>query len=246
MRNGGCRNGSAMTPANLARPLHHPAHMITLAQLLDPAALAIVGGGTAVAVVLRTPFRDLGRALVAITTLGRGRFDADPLLLQITALSRIAKRHGVMALDRSVITDNDVAAGIAAIVDGSSATDVATLVQHRRRARIERHVAAADVWAGAAEVAPAMGMVGTLIGLAQMFATMSDPGAIGGAMAVALLATLYGALFANLLFMPIANRLRAQGRNEAFERARIEAPLVALAERETPRGYIAPVLATVA
>ena len=91
-----------------------------------------------------------------------------------------------------------------------------------------------------------MGMVGTLIGLAQMFATMSDPGAIGGAMAVALLATLYSALFANLLFMPIANRLRAQGRNEAFERARIEAPLVALAERETPRGYIAPVLATVA
>ena len=95
-----------------------------------------------------------------------------------------------------------------------------------------------------------MGMVGTLIGLAQMFATMSDPSAIGGAMAVALLATLYGALFANLLFMPIANRLRAQGRSEAFERARIEAPLVALAERETPRGYVAPssppTLATVA
>ena len=224
--------------------------MITLAQLLDPAALAIVAGGTTLAVVLRTPLRDLGRALAAVTTLGRGRFDADPLLLQITALARIAKRHGVMALDRSVITDADVAAGIAAIVDGASATDVVTIVQHRRRARIERHVAAADVWAGAAEVAPAMGMVGTLIGLAQMCATRSDPGAIGGAMAVALLATLYGALFANLLFMPIANRLRAQGRNEAFERARIEAPLVALAERETPRGYVAPIapptLATVA
>jgi len=237
-------------PFQLAHPLHHPTHMITLAQLLDPAALAIVGGGTALAVVLRTPLRDLGGALAAVTTLGRGRFDADPLLLQITALARIAKRHGVMALDRSVITDPDVAAGIAAIVDGASATDVATLVEHRRRARIERHVAAADVWAGAAEVAPAMGMVGTLIGLAQMFATMSDPSAIGGAMAVALLATLYGALFANLLFMPIANRLRAQGRSEAFERARIEAPLVALAERETPRGYVAPssppTLATVA
>ncbi len=214
--------------------------MITLAQFLDPAALAIVGGGTALAVVLRSPARDLGRALAALTTLGRGRFDADPLLLQITALSRIAKRHGVMALDRSVITDKDVAAGIAAIVDGASATDVATLVQHRRRARVERHVAAADVWAGAADVAPAMGMVGTLIGLAQMFATMADPSAIGGAMAIALLATLYGAIFANLLFMPIASRLRTQGRAEAFERARIEAPLVSLAERETPRGYVAP------
>ncbi|RMB51859.1 chemotaxis protein MotA [Sphingomonas sp. PP-CE-3A-406] len=214
--------------------------MITPDLLFDPVALAIVGGGTALAVVLRTPARDLGRALAAVTILGRARFDADPLLQQITALSRIAKRHGVMALDRSVITDNDVAAGIAAIVDGGTANSVATLVQHRRRARIERHVAAADVWAGAAEAAPAMGMVGTLIGLAQMFATMNNPDAIGGAMAVALLATLYGALLANLVFMPIANRLRAQGRTEAFERARIEAPLVALAERETPRGYVAP------
>ena len=59
--------------------------------------------------------------------------------------------------------------------------------------------------------------------------------AIGGAMAIALLATLYGALLANLVFMPIANRLRVAGRSEAFERARIEAPLVALAERELPQ-----------
>jgi chemotaxis protein MotA len=63
---------------------------------------------------------------------------------------------------------------------------------------IERHVAVADIWTGAAEVAPAMGMVGTLIGLAAMFATMNDPQRIGGAMAIALL-TLYGALFANLV-----------------------------------------------
>ncbi len=119
--------------------------MITLAQLLDLAALAILGGGTALAVVLRTPARNLGRALAAVTTLGRGRFNAAPLLLQVAAPARIAKRHGLMALDRSVITDANVTAGIAAYVDGASATDVATLVQHRRRARIERHAAVADV-----------------------------------------------------------------------------------------------------
>jgi chemotaxis protein MotA len=179
--------------------------MNTLAHLIDPAAIAIVGGGTILAVVLRTPLRDLVRALAALKTLGRARLEGDALLQQIAALGRIAQRHGAMALDRTVIADP------------------------------ERHVAAAEVWAGAAEVAPAMGMVGTLIGLARMFATMSDPTAIGGAMAIALLATLYGALLANLVFMPIANRLRAQGRNEAFERARIEAPLVALAAREAPR-----------
>ena len=217
----------------MARTLHSVARML-IAQLLDPIAFAIVGGGTLLAIVLRTPARDLGRALAAVTTLGR-RFDATPLLAQLAAQGRIARGHGVMALDRSVIADPDLAAGIAAIVDGAAPPAVEALVEHRRRARIERHVAAAEVWAGAAEVAPAMGMVGTLIGLARMFASMGDPATIGGAMAVALLATLYGALLANLVFMPVANRLRASGRVEAFERARLTQPLVALATREAPR-----------
>ena len=206
-----------------------------LAQLIDPVALAIVLGGTALAVVLRAPLADVGRALAALGTLPRRRFNAEPLLVQIAALSRIAQRHGVIALDRSVIADADLAAAIAVIVDGGNGTMVADLVHYRRRARIERHLAAAEVWAGAAEAAPAMGMVGTLIGLASMFATMTDPATIGAAMAIALLATLYGALIANLVAMPVATRLRAQARHEAFERTRLEGPLVALAVRETPR-----------
>ena len=76
---------------------------------------------------------------------------------------------------------------------------------------------------------------GTLIGLVRMFTAMQDPTAIGPAMAVALLATLYGALFANLIAMPIAGRLRRLARAEAFERARIEAPLAALAACEPTR-----------
>lgn len=222
----------------MAHPLHSHAHMDAFALLLDPAAVAIVAGGTALAVCLRTPARDLGRALAALATLPRRRFDATPLLDQLAALGRIARRHGVVTLDKSVITDPDLAAAIAAIVDGAGADDVAALVRHRRLARIERHVAAAEVWAGAAEAAPAMGMVGTLIGLARMFASMGDPAAIGGAMAIALLATLYGALLGNLVFLPIASRLRAAGRAEAFERARLETPLAHLATRETPRGIV--------
>jgi chemotaxis protein MotA len=211
-----------------------------IGELLDPAALAIVCGGTVLAVILRSPLRDVGRAIAAVRTLGRRPLDADPLLAQIASLGRIARRHGIVALDKSVIADPDIKAGIAAIVDGAGGPEVQTLADHRRRARIERHLAVADVWSGAADVAPAMGMVGTLIGLARMFATMSDPSAIGGAMAIALLATLYGALIANLLAAPIAARLRANARAEAFERARIVAPLVTLAEREVPRSVMSP------
>ncbi|MCP3736191.1 MotA/TolQ/ExbB proton channel family protein [Sphingomonas sp. RP10(2022)] len=206
-----------------------------IAQLFDPAAFAIVVGGTAAATILRSPLRDVARAVSALRVLVRRRFAADILLEQIAAQSRIAKRHGVIALDRSVIADPDVAAAIAAIVDGAIPREVEGVLRYHRQARIERHVAAADVWSAAAEAAPAMGMVGTLIGLAGMFANMTDPKAIGSAMAIALLATLYGALLANLVLMPICHRLRAAGRIEAFERVRVEAPLVALALRETPR-----------
>ena len=212
---------------------------MNLATFLDPLALAIVGGGTVLATVLRTPTRDLARALASLRTLPRRRFSVEPLLHQLAAQARIAQRHGVVALDRSVITDPDLAAGLAAIVDGASPAEIAALLDHARQTRIERHAAAADVWAAAAEAAPAMGMIGTLVGLAAMFATMTDPAAIGGAMAVALLATLYGALIANLVAAPIAHRLRAAARAEAFERARLAAPLAALAEREAPRTRLA-------
>jgi len=206
-----------------------------LGAFLDPAAIGIVGGGAALATILRTPWRDMKRALAALRVLPRRRFDAQPMLDQIAALGRIARRHGTIALDRSVITDPDVAAAIAGIVDAVPVSEIREDLVQRRRARIERHAAAADMWAGLAEIAPAMGMVGTLIGLVRMFTAMNDPATIGGAMAVALLATLYGALLANLVAMPIATRLRRRAREEAVSRARLEAPLIALAERERPR-----------
>lgn len=206
-----------------------------LAPYLDPTAIGIVGGGTLLAVFLRSELRDIGRAVAALPVLFRRPFRAEPLLDQIAALGRIAARHGVMSLDRSVIADADVSAGIAAIVDGAAPDTIANLLRHRRQSRVERHVAAAEVWASAAEIAPAMGMIGTLIGLVRMFSAMNDPTTIGSAMAVSLLATLYGALIASLVAMPIASRLRRLAREEAFERLRLALPLTTIAEREQPR-----------
>ena len=134
-----------------------------------------------------------------------------------------------------MITDPDVSAAVFAIIDGQGPDDVAILLRDARRLRTERQLAAVEMWNGAAEVAPAMGMIGTLIGLVAMFTRMTDPSAIGAAMAVALLATLYGAILANLVCAPIAVRLRRQVRVEAVERARLEAPLVALAARARPK-----------
>lgn len=205
--------------------------VLTLTTFLDPLALAIVGGGTAASMILRTPLADLGRGFAALAVLHRRTpFDGGTALAQVEALGRIARRHGQAALERNVFADPDLAAGVAALADGRSEADVRALLAHARQARIERHCAAADMWAAAAEAAPAMGMVGTLVGLVAMFGAMTDPAAIGQAMAVALLATLYGALLGNLALLPIAARLRRLARAEALERARIERPLAALAD----------------
>lgn len=202
---------------------------LTVGIFLDPIALAIVGGGTVFGALLRTPARDLVRGLSALRTLPCRPFDTEPLLAQVSALARIARRHGVIALDRSRIADPDIAAAAAAAVDGATPEQVTALLTARNACRYERHRAATELWSGIAELAPAMGMVGTLLGLVQMFTSMKDPQAIGGAMALALLATLYGALLANLIAQPIAQRLKRRARHEAIERARLYAPLAALA-----------------
>ena len=209
--------------------------MSAFSAFLDPVALLIVLGGTALAAILRTPAADLARGLGALGTLGRRTFDARALLDQIATLARVAQRQGVVTLDRSIIRDPDVALAITAIVDGEGPTIVEQSLTDRRRARVLRHAAAVDFWSGVAEAAPAMGMIGTLIGLVRTFADLRDPTAIGQAMAIALLATLYGALVANLVAMPICVRLRRAARTEAAEREKLVAPLVALAQREQPR-----------
>jgi chemotaxis protein MotA len=214
-----------------------------LGTFLDPLALAIVGGGTLAGAVLRTASGDLARGIAALGQLPRHRFDVEPLVAQVSALGRIARRHGVIALDRSKIEDPDIAAAVAAIVDGAGAKDVEVLLEQRRCARFERHRGGWEVWSGAAELAPAMGMVGTLIGLVGMFAAMKDPKAIGGAMAVALLATLYGAVLANLALLPIATRLKRRARHEAQERLRLQPVLATLAGIEPGSGTLKEIAA---
>ncbi|WP_315760951.1 motility protein A [Sphingomonas sp. Y38-1Y] len=213
--------------------------MNPIATFADPVAAAIVVGGVAAASLIRFSPGQLGRAVAALGTLGRRSARLDSEIDQIAALARIARKHGAMALDRSVIADPDIALAVRMIVDGDAPEAVQAAVIRARDARAERHLAAAEVWASIAEAAPAFGLIGTIVGLVRMFTAMQDPAAIGPAMAVALLATLYGAIIGNLIAQPIAGRLRRLARAEAFERERLEAPLVSLARRERPRGVVA-------
>ncbi|MGJ3628910.1 MotA/TolQ/ExbB proton channel family protein [Sphingomonas sp. MMS24-JH45] len=208
---------------------------MTPGTFLDPAALAIVLGGTMAATVLRTPLRDLARALAALTTLGRRRFDPDPLLAQLAAQGRIAQKKPGWSRWTAASSPTPISPPRS---PGSSTAS--------RRLRSSPSSNAAARRGSRAMPPPRIPGPGwptsrprwtirTLVGLVAMFARMTDPQAIGAAMAVALLATLYGASLANLVALPIAARLRAAGRAEADGRLRLTAPVAALAEREAPR-----------
>ena len=206
----------------------------TLSVFFDPLALAIVGGGTLLATAARGPWRDSWNAFRALPVLVRRPFDFGPARAELARAERVASAKSLLAVDSQLLKDRDVAAGVAAVADGARAEQVEALLDRLREERLERHRIVQDYWSAAAETAPAMGMVGTLIGLVSMFRAMDDPATIGAAMAVALLATLYGALFASLIATPISARLRRLSLAEAVERRALVKPLRAFATRETP------------
>jgi chemotaxis protein MotA len=208
--------------------------MIDPATFFDPLALGIVGGGTLLATATRGPLRDTTTAFRALPVLWRKPFDFSPARAELAGAERIATAKSLMAVDSHLMRDADVAQGVEAVLAGDTPDEVEAMLGQQRESRLERHAIAQDWWAAAAEAAPALGMVGTLVGLVQLFRVMDDPAAIGGAMSVALLATLYGALFANLIAAPIAARLRRLSRAEELERRALVKPFRAFAARELP------------
>jgi chemotaxis protein MotA len=206
----------------------------TLMVFYDPAALAIVGGGTLLATAARGPARDTLNAIRALPVLVRRPFDFGPARAELARAERVSQAKSLLAVDSYLLKDRDVAKGVEAVAAGATADHVEQLMINLREQREERHSVVHDFWAAAAETAPAMGMVGTLIGLVRMFRSMDDPATIGAAMAIALLATLYGALFANLIAAPIGARLRRLSRAEEIERRALVKPFRAFATRESP------------
>lgn len=208
--------------------------MIDPAIFFDPMALGIVGGGTLLATAARGPWRDTANAVRALPVLWRKPFDFAPARAELAGAERIATAKSLLAIDSQLLRDPDVSRGVEAVLDGHAPDLVENVLDQLRNARTDRHAIVHDWWSAAAESAPALGMVGTLIGLVQLFRVMDDPAAIGGAMAVALLATLYGALLANLIAAPVAARLRRLSRAEELERRALVKPFRAFAARELP------------
>ena len=178
---------------------------------IDTPSMLIVVGGSIMVVMLRS---SLGEFLGAVSVLGKTfknkLDDQGQLIEQIVELATIARKDGMIALEGQEIANPFLAKAISMLVDGTDASVIKGSLEREKNATKMRHDQGAKIFSAWGEIAPAMGMIGTLIGLVQMLGNMSDPKAIGPAMAVALLTTMYGAILANVFCLPIAMKLGNQ------------------------------------
>jgi len=158
----------------------------------------------------------------------------DALIDEIVQAAQLARKEGILALEKVDSKVPLLKAGLVMMVDGHPPELVRAILERERALTMERHRWGAKIMTAVGDVAPAMGMIGTLVGLVQMLANMEDPKAIGPAMAVALLTTLYGALLANMVCLPMADKLNLRMSEEARINAMVIDAVAAIQASTTP------------
>ncbi len=191
-----------------------------LSAFINIPSIIIVVGGTIMATLI---MQKLNVVLGAISVAMNAFFDKteppEKLIKQIVDLAAKARKGGLLALENEKINNPYLARGIRMAVDGIEPQEIIQTMTIEMNSLIRRHTTGHKIFRFMGATAPAMGMIGTLIGLVQMLRSMNDPSTIGPAMAVALLTTLYGAVMAFLIFNPIAEKLENR---TALEKVNLE------------------------
>ncbi len=172
-----------------------------------PSMLIVIGGTFAVTLMRVTLADFLGSFKIGLKGFFYKLDVPKNLIEESIELANIARKEGILALEGREISNSFLERGIGLCIDGHAPEIVKNLLAKDINMSIERHEIGAGMFKAMAVYAPAMGMIGTLIGLVQMLSNMSDPASIGPSMAVALLTTLYGAVIANAFASPLAEKL---------------------------------------
>ncbi|MCA1951476.1 MAG: MotA/TolQ/ExbB proton channel family protein [Hyphomicrobiales bacterium] len=188
----------------------------------DHAAIVIFGGATA-STMIRFPFSSIMHGLPMGMRFALQLRPLDPraLIEEITKVADIMRKSGPMALENHQVEDPFLAQGIRYVVDGYDAEFIKDTMEKDRDTFLAHLDEGQKIYRAIGDCAPAWGMVGTLLGMVGMFANMDDPSKLGPFMATALLATLYGALIANLFCLPIADKLHLKLEEEDLSRSLI-------------------------
>jgi chemotaxis protein MotA len=204
----------------------------------DLSSILIVCGGTIGAVLVTYPLESvLSVARIIKKTFLSKAQDPGELIAQFVDYATRVRREGILSLEAHLknIPDEFLRKGLQLTVDGLDPQLIQEILETEIACLEERHLKGAEILQTFGTLAPGMGMVGTIIGLVLMLKRMNDPSTIGPAMAVALLTTFYGAIMANLVFNPMAGKLRARSREEVLARTMILEGIMSISRGENPR-----------
>ena len=208
----------------------------SLLVFLNIPGLLIVLGGTLAATLIKFPIATVALGLTVGVKAAFGNDKSNPraIIDQSLELARLNRTQGALALEEARIDNEFFAHGIQLYVDGFESEVIRSTLTNDMNISIQRNEAGERVFRAFGESAPAFGMIGTLVGLVQMLSTMDDPNAIGPAMAIALLTTLYGALIANLIALPIADKLEEKAEQQRLNRTLIIEAVTEIAAKRGP------------
>lgn len=207
-----------------------------LVMFVNGPSVVIVVGGSIFAVMAKYGLGQfLGAFKVAAKSFSTRLPNPNELIDEVVSLADEARKGGLLSLEGREVSSDFLQKGIQLLVDGHDPDVVKALLSKDKNQAQERHSTGASIFSSLADVAPAMGMIGTLIGLVAMLANMDDPKAIGPAMAIALLTTLYGAVIANAICSPIADKLKLRAGEEAMIKNLVIDALLAIQGGQNPR-----------
>ncbi len=200
-----------------------------------PSVLIVVGGTIATAMI-RFSMGDVVNSIkVAMNVFFTKMILPRKIIEEIVNLANIARKNGLIVLEQQPIEDPFLKKAIMYCVDGHEAEFIEDILRKEVSLTVERHEVGQGVFKSMGDAAPAFGMIGTLVGLVQMLANMSDPSSIGPSMAVALLTTLYGAVIANLFMLPMSDKLALRSQEEERNRNLIIQGVLGILKGLNPR-----------
>jgi len=206
---------------------------------IDTPSILIVLGGTGAITAVSFSLRDLSLAPSALLRLMR-EDGSDPNAAGVTLLqiSERARREGPLSIEqasKSLNSEPFLQKALNLVIDGNNADDIEKVLRQEINAMTSLESKTVDILRRAGEVSPAMGLIGTLIGLVQMLGSLSDPSTIGPAMAVALLTTFYGAVLANMVFIPLAAKAERNSHQVALLNSLYAIGASSISREENPR-----------
>lgn len=205
---------------------------------IDIPSVLIVGGGAAASVMTAFSLPTILKLPAVIQkTIKMPVQSPEKLIEQLVGFAEAARRDGILALESKTeeIEDPLLITGIKMAVDGTDPELIEAVMEADVENMLVRHEAGKGLFDVAGKYAPAFGMIGTLIGLVAMLANMEDPSAIGAGMAAALLTTMYGAIIANVVFCPLADKLNQKNEEELLLKTIVIKGVMAIQAGDNPR-----------